>query len=287
MSARMEKKDVIIVGGGPAGLAAAVKLYELGIRDILIVEREKQLGGILRQCIHDGFGLTRFKTTLSGPEYAARFIRQVEMLQIPYVTDTTVLEVSEDKVVTAASKDGLEQWQAKCVILTMGCRERTRGALGIPGERPAGVFTAGVAQASAAHLGDRHAAGRNDRHNDEGGLIPHAAGRVFIHLDAGDARKVHHVPRPGHNIGQGGGFGIGHTAQIDRHEQRAHLVIGNFAGDIAFDRKGDLGFGQNAAVPFFGNNVVHSHESHLRNSERPPRGLKHRQAAARVLCCES
>ena len=147
MSARMEKKDVIIVGGGPAGLAAAVKLYELGIRDILIVEREKQLGGILRQCIHDGFGLTRFKTTLSGPEYAARFIRQVEMLQIPYVTDTTVLEVSEDKVVTAASKDGLEQWQAKCVILTMGCRERTRGALGIPGERPAGVFTAGVAQA--------------------------------------------------------------------------------------------------------------------------------------------
>ena len=147
MSARMEKKDVIIVGGGPAGLAAAVKLRELGIRDILIVEREKQLGGILRQCIHDGFGLTRFKTTLSGPEYAARFIRQVEMLQIPYVTDTTVLEVSEDKVVTAASKDGLEQWQAKCVILTMGCRERTRGALGIPGERPAGVFTAGVAQA--------------------------------------------------------------------------------------------------------------------------------------------
>ena len=147
MSARMEKKDVIIVGGGPAGLAAAVKLYELGIRDILIVEREKQLGGILRQCIHDGFGLTRFKTTLSGPEYAARFIRQVEMLQIPYVTDTTVLEVSEDKVVTAASKDGLEQWQAKCVILTMVCRERTRGALGIPGERPAGVFTAGVAQA--------------------------------------------------------------------------------------------------------------------------------------------
>ena len=147
MSGGMEKKDVIIVGGGPAGLAAAVKLRELGIRDILIVEREKQLGGILRQCIHDGFGLTRFKTTLSGPEYAARFIRQVEMLQIPYVTDTTVLEVSEDKVVTAASKDGLEQWQAKCVILTMGCRERTRGALGIPGERPAGVFTAGVAQA--------------------------------------------------------------------------------------------------------------------------------------------
>ena len=143
----MEKRDVIIVGGGPAGLAAAVKLYQKGIRDILIVEREKQLGGILRQCIHDGFGLTRFKTTLSGPEYAGRFIAQVLELEIPYVTDTTVLEVSPDRVVTMASASGLKQIQAKAVILTMGCRERTRGALGIPGERPAGVFTAGVAQA--------------------------------------------------------------------------------------------------------------------------------------------
>ena len=143
----MEKRDVIIVGGGPAGLAAAVKLYQKGIRDILIVEREKQLGGILRQCIHDGFGLTRFKTTLSGPEYAGRFIAQVLELEIPCVTDTTVLEVSQDRVVTMASASGLKQIQAKAVILTMGCRERTRGALGIPGERPAGVFTAGVAQA--------------------------------------------------------------------------------------------------------------------------------------------
>lgn len=143
----MEKRDVIIVGGGPAGLAAAVKLYQKGIRDILIVEREKQLGGILRQCIHDGFGLTRFKTTLSGPEYAGRFIAQVLELEIPYVTDTTVLEVSPDRVVTMASASGLKQIQAKAVILTMGCRERTRGALSIPGERPAGVFTAGVAQA--------------------------------------------------------------------------------------------------------------------------------------------
>lgn len=143
----MEQKDVIIVGGGPAGLAAAVKLYELGIRDILVLEREKQPGGILRQCIHDGFGLTRFKETLSGPEYAQRFIEEAEKYQIECLTDTTVLEVSEDKVVTAASRDGLRQWKAKAVILTMGCRERTRGALGIPGERPAGVFTAGVAQA--------------------------------------------------------------------------------------------------------------------------------------------
>ena len=144
---KTEHIDVLIVGGGPAGLAAAVKLYQRGIRDILIIEREKQLGGILRQCIHDGFGLTRFKTTLSGPEYAQRFIDQVEELGIPYMTDASVLEVSHDKLVTAATRDGLRQWKARAVILTMGCRERTRGALGIPGERPTGVFTAGVAQA--------------------------------------------------------------------------------------------------------------------------------------------
>jgi NADPH-dependent 2,4-dienoyl-CoA reductase/sulfur reductase-like enzyme len=142
----MDKKDVIIIGGGPAGLAAAVELHKKGIRDILIIEREKKLGGILRQCIHDGFGLTRFKTTLSGPEYAQRFIDEVEDRGIPYLTDETVLSVTKEKVVTTASNRGLQSWQAKAVILTMGCRERTRGALGIPGERPAGVFTAGVAQ---------------------------------------------------------------------------------------------------------------------------------------------
>lgn len=143
----MIQKDVIIVGGGPAGLAAAVELHKKGITDILILEREKHLGGILRQCIHDGFGLTRFKTTLSGPEYAQRFIDEVNERQIPYLTEAAVTNVSNDKVVTVVTREGLLKYQAKAVILTMGCRERTRGALGIPGERPTGVFTAGVAQA--------------------------------------------------------------------------------------------------------------------------------------------
>lgn len=139
-------KEVVIIGGGPAGLATAVELYKKGIHDIVIIERERTLGGILRQCIHDGFGLTRFKETLSGPEYAHRFIDEVENLNIEYITNTTVLSITKDKKVIAASKNGLMTWQAKAIVLTMGCRERTRGALAIPGSRPAGVFTAGVAQ---------------------------------------------------------------------------------------------------------------------------------------------
>lgn len=147
MSDSIKNIDVLIVGGGPAGLAAAVKLWENGTKDILIVEREKQMGGILRQCIHDGFGLTRFGVSFSGPEYSAMFIGEVEKYGIPYITNATVTNITRERLVTIATPAGLERYQAKAVILAMGCRERTRGALAIPGERPAGVFTAGVAQA--------------------------------------------------------------------------------------------------------------------------------------------
>ena len=140
-------KQAVIIGGGPGGLAAAAELKKNGIDDILILEREHTPGGILRQCIHDGFGLTRFGETLSGPEYAQRFIDDVKKQGIEIVTDATVIGLTRNRKVTAASKDGLLQYQADAVILTMGCRERTRGALSIPGERPAGVFTAGTAQA--------------------------------------------------------------------------------------------------------------------------------------------
>ena len=143
----MRNIDLLIIGGGSAGMAAAIQAKKEGIDNLLILEKDENLGGILNQCIHNGFGLTEFKEELSGPEYLQRFVDQVEELGIPYETSTMVLDMSKDKVVTISNKeDGVTQIKAKAIIMATGCYERGAGAIQIPGDRCAGIITAGTAQ---------------------------------------------------------------------------------------------------------------------------------------------
>ena len=142
----MIKKDLVIIGGGSAGLASAVSAFDNGVRDLVILERNSELGGILNQCIHPGFGLHHFHEELTGPEYADRYIKEVQKRNIPYLLNSQVLNISKDKIVTFINENGIQKFEAKAIIFAAGCNERTRGQIVTPGFRPKGVYTAGLAQ---------------------------------------------------------------------------------------------------------------------------------------------
>lgn len=142
----MKKIDLVIIGGGSAGMAAAIEAYKEGIKDILILEKETHLGGVLNQCIHNGFGITEFKEELTGPEYMQRFIDQIDELKIPYICNAQVIDLTKEKVVTYSRNNEIVTLEAKAIIMATGCYERSAGAIMLPGDRCAGIITAGTAQ---------------------------------------------------------------------------------------------------------------------------------------------